>query len=417
MNVLALAAAAALRLLDPTGDAAGDGTLLPPTSPAYANVSVFDIQEVTLAPGAGEGEPTVLAVSMGSIELSETTPAGFNKVVLDVYIDHVEGGAEATLAGPGLLMPPGRGWDHVVRVTPRGAFGAVAPLDPEVPVSWRPLDLVLDGDTFVVTLPWTIGQQADVYAVSGLYDAFSPTDWREVSPSPSPWSFSSESQRLPVVDVLAVDQAAQVRVLEEGVLPAPVTPRDSGLPWLALSVGGVLIALYGLWLRRRVPAPAPAKAEPEGERGAEAPGGEPAAVVPEGEDAAEAAEGEREAGVPEGEEAAEGEREAEATRQQAADDDGGAVAPDDAEARATEEPAPATGDAPDEPGEAGTPEEEGDAAEGEPDVGGDAARPDPLAGAWGEEDDEEDDDLAGFVAGETQRRGVPGPDAAEDDGG
>src|SRR5690606_2614201 len=306
-----------------------------------------------LAPGAGDGEPTVLAVSMGSIELSETTPAGFNKVVLDVYIDHVEGGAEATLAGPGLLMPPGRGWDHVVRVTPRGAFGAVAPLDPEVPVSWRPLDLVLDGDTFVVTLPWTIGQQADVYAVSGLYDAFSPTDWREVSPSPSPWSFSSESQRLPVVDVLAVDQAAQVRVLEEGVLPAPVTPRASGLPWLALSVGGVLIALYGLWLRRRVPAPAPAKAEPEGERGAEAPGGEPAAVVPEGEDAAEAAEGEREAGVPEGEEAAEGEREAgvpegeeaaegereaEATRQQAADDDGGAVEPDDAEARATEEP-------------------------------------------------------------------------------
>ena len=399
MNVLALAAAAALRLLDPTGDAAGDGTLLPPTSPAYANVSVFDIQEVTLAPGAGEGEPTVLAVSMGSIELSETTPAGFNKVVLDVYIDHVEGGAEATLAGPGLLMPPGRGWDHVVRVTPRGAFGAVAPLDPEVPVSWQPLDLVLDGDTFVVTLPWTIGQQADVYAVSGLYDAFSPTDWREVSPSPSPWSFSSESQRLPVVDVLAVDQAAQVRVLEEGVLPAPVTPRDSGLPWLALSVGGVLIALSGLWLRRRVPAPAPAKAEPEGERGAEAP------------------EGELDAGVPEGEEAAEGERAAEATRPQAADDDGGAVAPDDAEARATEEPAPATGDAPDEPGEAGTPEEEGDAAEGEPDVGGDAARPDPLAGAWGEEDDEEDDDLAGFVAGETQRRGVPGPDAAEDDGG
>ena len=81
MNLLALAAATTLRLLDPTGDAAGDGTLLPPTSPAYANVSVFDLQEVALVPGASEDEPVTLAVSMGSVELTDALPAGFNKVV------------------------------------------------------------------------------------------------------------------------------------------------------------------------------------------------------------------------------------------------------------------------------------------------------------------------------------------------
>ena len=85
MNLIALAAAAALRLLDPTGDAAGDGTLMPPTSPAYADLSVFDLQEVALVPGAVEGEPATLAVAMGSIERSEAMPGGFNRVVVDEH--------------------------------------------------------------------------------------------------------------------------------------------------------------------------------------------------------------------------------------------------------------------------------------------------------------------------------------------
>src|SRR5690606_27368028 len=74
VNLITLAAAAALRLLDPTGDAAGDGTLMPPTSPAYANASLFDLQEVALTPGATEGEPATLTVAMGSIELSDALP-------------------------------------------------------------------------------------------------------------------------------------------------------------------------------------------------------------------------------------------------------------------------------------------------------------------------------------------------------
>ncbi len=295
MNLITLAAVATLRLLDPTGDAAGDGTLMPPTSTAYANASVFDLQEVALTPGATEGEPATLVVGMGSIELSDALPAGFNRVVVDVYLDDGEGGAEATLEGPALLMPPGSGWEYVVRVSPRGAFGAAAPTDEAAPVAWQPLPLVLDEDAFVVTLPWQVGAGADVYAVSGLYDAFSPTEWRPLSRAPSPWSFSSTEQVAPVVDVLAADQDTQVRVLARGLLQPPERRRDAGLPWLLLAIAGVVVALYGLWLRRRVPAampaelPAPAPeavamgpAEPEAVAEEVAPGPAEAVVAAEG---------------------------------------------------------------------------------------------------------------------------------------
>lgn len=263
MSLVALVAAAALRLVDPTGDAAGDGTLVPPTSPVYANAALFDLQEVALTPPVAEGEPTVLNVSMGALELDETQPGGFNRVVVDVYIDFAEGGAEATLAGPNMLMPLGKGWDYAVRVNPGGAFGTAAPLSEEQPVEWTALPLQLDGDTFVVTLPLPVGEDADLYAVSGLYDAFAPDTWRALTSTPSPWSFSSEEQSVPVLDVLAADNETQVKALRDGVLPAIERPAASGLPWLLLAMAGVLIAATGLWLRRLVAPPAEPDAAPE----------------------------------------------------------------------------------------------------------------------------------------------------------
>ena len=396
MSVLALAAAAALRLLDPTGDAAGDGTLMPPTSPVYANAAVFDLQEVTLTPGAAEGEPAVLGVAMGAIERTDLMPAGFNRVVVDVYIDVVEGGAEATLAGPDLLMPPGRGWDYVVRLTPRGASGAAAPLDADVAVQWQPLPLAIDADVFVVTLPWPVTEDAQVYAVSGLYDAFSSDSWRALTPSPSPWSFSSATQTSPVLDVLAVDQQAQARALTDGVLPAPAVRRDSGLPWLLLALFGVLIAGFGLWLRRRVPAPAVVAAGVED-------------AVPAEAEAEDAALDEAEA------EAADVLlREAEATGVAPAEEEAAAGAPAEAETGAAAPEAPVA-TAPVEP-----PEEPRDqSSEGpreDPLEPRDGDR-DPIAAAWADDEDgeEEADDLAAFLSGGARRRELRVEHADEDD--
>jgi hypothetical protein len=388
VNLITLAAAAALRLLDPTGDAAGDGTLMPPTSPAYANASLFDLQEVALTPGAAEGEPTTLTVAMGSIELSDALPAGFNRVVVDVYVDAGEGGAEATLRGPALLMPAGRGWEHVVRISPRGAFGASAPPSEDAPVAWQPLALTIEGDVFVVTLPWELGADADVYAVSGLYDAFSPTDWRELSASPSPWSFSSAAQLAPVVDVLAADQDTQVRVLTRGLLQPPVRPRGTGLPWLLLAFTGVVIALFGLWLRRRVPAASAAEVAAEAPGTAALEPAEPAALAPGPASEEGAAPGTAERAVEETSGAEQG--------------DVRPVQPQPVAAAAAAETEPEGEDAtaPEGETEDGSEEELGTAAE-PPEDGPRAAA---LGDGWTDDGDEAaEDDLAGFVPGEPSR--------------
>ena len=254
MSLISLAAALALSLVDPTGDAAGDGTLEPPTSPVYANAALFDLQELSVAEGTSEGDPATLRVAMGAVEVDESQPAGFNRAVVDVYLDFVDGGADATLAGPGMLMPPGRGWDFAVRVSPRGAFGAPAPLDDGQAVEWAPLEMALDGDVFVVSLPAEVPSDLDAYAMSGVYDAFSRDSWRLLASSPSPWSYSGTEQVVPVIDVIAGDHTTQMRALRAGVLPAPSRQAADGLPWLLLSMAGVLIAATGLWLRRLVGA-------------------------------------------------------------------------------------------------------------------------------------------------------------------
>lgn len=287
MSLISLAAALALSLVDPTGDAAGDGTLEPPTSPVYANAALFDLQELSVTEGTSEGDPAKLRVAMGAVEVDESQPAGFNRAVVDVYLDFVDGGADATLAGPGMLMPAGRGWDFAVRVSPSGAFGAPAPLDDGQVVEWAPLEMALDGDVFVVSLPAEVPPELDAYAMSGVYDAFSRDSWRPLASSPSPWSYSGTEQVVPVIDVIAGDHATQMRALRAGVLPAPSRQAADGLPWLLLSMAGVLIAGTGLWLRRLVgaaaasPETAGAMGDPEPEEAPREPGAETEAELQE----------------------------------------------------------------------------------------------------------------------------------------
>ena len=309
MSLLALAAAAVLTLSDPTSDALGDGGLVPPTSPVYANTAIFDLHEVRLDLTATEtsggvasggvpaqdggaaraGAGASLAVTLGAVDLSLDSPAGFSGVVVDVYIDSGPGGSDTTLTGPGMLLPAGSGWEYAVRLSPAGAFGieyqeeatsaadtsseAVTPLEPgSVPppdsdderLALRPLQLRIDGNRLVVDLPWLIDEDAVVYAVTGVYDPFSSDSWRSLASSPSPWAFSGgEEQVVPVVDVLAVDQETQARVLRTGVLPQPQRTASSGLVWIALMVVGVALAVTGLVLRRRV-APAERTGRPYG---------------------------------------------------------------------------------------------------------------------------------------------------------
>lgn len=298
MNFLSLAvvgAVAVLSLTDPTSDALGDGTLTPPTSPIYAHSAIFDLQELTLEtvmrPSGGGDVANVagsrLTLSMGAVDPDDTAPAGFSGVVIDVYLDTGPGGSDTTLVGPGMLLPADGGWDYALRLSPAGAFGIAyqepadtaetvaaspptlapaaepeqdeaAPLPDELDgagLNLAPLLLSIEGNRFVVELPLAVDEDTVVYAVTGVYDPFSSTGWRALASSVSPWAYSGGDQLAPVIDVLAVDQSTQARALQTGVLPRPLRSGSSGLPWLLLMGLGVLVALAGLWFRRKVAPP------------------------------------------------------------------------------------------------------------------------------------------------------------------
>lgn len=292
MTLGTLLTLAALVLTDPTGDAAGDGTLTAPSAPIYANASIFDVQEVELE---GDDAGATLRVTMGSLDNASSLPEGFSGVIVDVYVDTEPGGATVTLPGPNMRMPPGRGWQFAVRISGDGAYAVryaemtegVDALDPGEAASVGnagaaqadaeqtmepesaldalgrvPLAIARDGSTLSVRIPWPVGEHPEVYAMSGVYDPFTPTGWRPLAAAPSPWAFSGTDQVVPVVDLLAPDADAQEHALRTAVLPRMLSRSALASPWLLVMAAGLAVAALGLWLRRKV-APEGAVATPE----------------------------------------------------------------------------------------------------------------------------------------------------------
>jgi len=345
-GLTALAVMGTVTISDPTGDAVGDGTIVAPTAPRYANSAIFDLQDVSLerrhgaatgsivllpagspagSPGEGDaGSPdaaddsaggevgadqrdgpaagttelgwldgggSVVRVTLGAIELSESTALGFGSVVIDLYLDGAPGGRQVTLDGPGMLLPSGRGWEYAVRLTPDGATGyryvapdeadgAAVPVDPSTDVTQAnegveagaesgqrneptaafehvPVGVTLQGARLSVETPWDFPGEVMIYALTGVHDPFNPTGWRPLADAPSPWAYSGGEQVVPVIDLLAPNQGAQEHALRTGILPLPLAPgRDAGALWLVLMAVGLAVAAAGLVLRRRVPGAA-----------------------------------------------------------------------------------------------------------------------------------------------------------------
>lgn len=294
-TLFALLALLSLTLVDPPGDAAGDGTLVPPTSPMYANVAMFDLQGVELQISEiGQAELRVTLGSLGPAASADADAAALETeedeeaaerarelaatqfdvsgllAVVDVYLSTGADGASQTLRGPDMLLPTGHGWRYAVRLSAEGAWGvtyvgdtledAPAQADAELPtLTYVPLNIERSGNQLSFVLPWQFEPNASVgvFAVTGVHDPFSPDGWRGIGSAPSPWAFSGGQQVAPVIDVLALTAEAQAAALRTGVLPAP-SGGGSSLPlspWLLLMVGGVVVAGLGLLLRGRVSAP------------------------------------------------------------------------------------------------------------------------------------------------------------------
>jgi len=248
---LLVLAVAALHLQDPAGDAVGDGTLAPPTAPVYANTADFDLQSVTLT-----SDPKLtVRVQLGAVSDAAGLPNGFSNPILEVYLDTRPGGAQQLLPGSSMAMPPKHGWEIALRATGDEAY-AVEARSSGSPGSWPRLPVTVDVQGNSITLHTQLRRpgRADVYALTGVYDPFTTDGWRPLTSSVSPWAFSSPSQRVPVVDLLASNQSAQRREIDSGVL-SPYRSALHGLGWLLLMVLGLTTAAAGLVLRRRVRAP------------------------------------------------------------------------------------------------------------------------------------------------------------------
>lgn len=238
-------------------------------------------------PGGGEQEELVAEVPL----------TGFLPTVVDVYLVAAGPGFTETLPGPDLDFPAGTAWQYAVRISSDGAYlvayhdapavpttsgggseavdetgggqppavgvdpaGMGGETGPEVsepgPGDMPRLALTVSrrGRDLVVYLPVALADGTRVQAMSGVYDPFSPTGWRALSQTPSPWAFSgADAQVSPVIDLVAADPEAQAAAIRAGVLPRQSEARAFRFtPWPYVMALGLLLAIVGLVSRGRV---------------------------------------------------------------------------------------------------------------------------------------------------------------------
>jgi hypothetical protein len=239
----ALLVAAAISLTDPAGDVVGAGSLRPPSAAVYRNLAPFDLRQVTVA----DGEQLTVEIEMGSLANPFELPLGFSLPVIELYIEGREGGETELLGGSGMSLPDGRTWEVALRLTGEAAAAyraGASGLESAVP------EVSVEGNVLTVSTAFPRPERPRVYAMVGLYDLFGSSPWRPVDEAESPWAFSSPSQRLPVVDVLARDSGVQAQAIEQRTMPASGGRRlAKGAVWLVLMALGLLVALLGIAMR------------------------------------------------------------------------------------------------------------------------------------------------------------------------
>ena len=249
----AFALLALLNVTDPPGDAGS--TLSAPTAAVFRQRGAFDIRQVVVA-----DLPTLtLSVTLESLS------RGFPEALLEFYLQDLGvPGTTALLPGSGSSLPTGASWRYAVRVVGERAEvfegGGGAPIDVTKASGAR---LNVTGNTLTVVTNLPVPERFSLYGMSGSFDPFSATGWREPRQTPSPWGFSGAAT--PVLDVVSDDPAGQDRALTpgtQGVLPE-IRASFSRPGWLLVAGAGALLAMLGfvarlVWGRvRDEPAPSP----------------------------------------------------------------------------------------------------------------------------------------------------------------
>ncbi len=261
---------ALVTVVDPVPGPSGVDTLTPPTGAMYRSLAPFDLRQARVL----DEETVTLELEMASYANPLGLPLGFSHPIIEVYIGGGEFGNEALLSGSLMNLPEGETWTVALRLTGDRAWGfevtatGIREFEPVVTIEGGLL--YVDTDVPALASP-------RLAAMVGLYSAFHETGWRPLEQTEGPWAFSSTTQQVPVVDVLALDMEAQRAALAGGILPVTevnIIPNPNTL-WLALMAGGLVVAAGGLALRsvagrRAVAAQAEIAAAAEAERLAEA---------------------------------------------------------------------------------------------------------------------------------------------------
>ena len=231
----ALLALALLSVTDPPGDAGSH--LRAPTAAVWGR-GAFDVPEVTVA----DAPTLTLSVTLESLS------RGFPEALLEFYLADPEvPGAAALLDGSSLGLPEGATWRYAVRVVGDRVqlFGGSSGVPVDVTEA-SGAALTVSGNTLTVRTALPVPERFSLYGMSGSYDPFSASGWRETRSAPSPWGFSGNAS--PVLDVVSDDPAGQERALTTGVLPE-IRASFSQPGWLLVAGAGALLALLGLSAR------------------------------------------------------------------------------------------------------------------------------------------------------------------------
>lgn len=259
--MIALAIASLLLVQDPLGDSFGDGTLAPPTAALYQTLGAYDITGLELL-----SEPKLsINIAFDSLANPLGLENGFSFPIIELYISDDTQGSSVLLPGSGMQLPKGASWHYALKLSGDKAQLFIA--DGETVVESDAPSISKIGNTLSIKTDLTSPESSKLYSLVGSYSPFSDTGWQALSPSPSPWAFSSREQRYPVIDILSKSEAAQVRALQTGILPsvkqAALPPLPKVNAWAWVIAVGLLTALTGFISRFILVVP-PARPRVEG---------------------------------------------------------------------------------------------------------------------------------------------------------
>jgi len=259
--ISALILATLLSVQDPANDANGNGNLEPPTSLSH-EVNALDVTEFTIPK---EGQLSFV-LEFASLANPHDRPLGFSFPIIEIYVrnDGQSGGSNELLPGSGMRLAKQDRWHYAVRLNGDKAelFDASSGT---ASLSLQPVIVSKVNNQLVINTSLARPSKLTAYGLVGYYSPFNATGWQALSQNASAWTYSSTSQVLPVVDLIASGDSAQKQAIDRGVLPA-IGSSTAPNYWIFVMLAGLLLAIFGLLMRFILPKEAvvqPVTVKPE----------------------------------------------------------------------------------------------------------------------------------------------------------